>query len=97
MARRIEETGAKVSFTFEGRSIEAREGDSLAAALVAAGERELRDSVVSGQPRGVFCMMGTCFDCLVEVDGETNVQACRTRVAEGMTVARQTGGPVIGE
>ncbi|WP_289151615.1 (2Fe-2S)-binding protein [uncultured Salipiger sp.] len=95
MARRIESGTATVRFTFQDRTIEAQEGDTVAAALTAAGIRELRQSVVSGSPRGIFCMMGTCFDCLVEVDGRPNVQACRTTVTEGMTVMPQKGGPAV--
>lgn len=95
MAKRIEDGGETVTFTFEDRPIEARAGDSVAAALTAAGVRSLRDSVVSGEPRGIFCMMGTCFDCLMEIDGVPNVQACRTPVVAGMTVSRQHGGPAV--
>lgn len=91
MPRRIDPDGATLSFTFEGRPVDAREGDSIASALMAAGIRDLRDSVVSGQPRGVFCMMGACFDCLVEIDGQPNRQACMTPVTEGLNVRRQRG------
>lgn len=91
MPRRIDSQGATLGFTFEGQHVEAREGDSVAAALAAAGIRHLRDSVISGQPRGVFCMMGTCFDCLVEIDGQPNRQACMTAVTDGLSVRRQQG------
>lgn len=91
MVKRIETGGAEVEFTFEGRKVVARPGDSIAAALTAAGIRNLRDSVVSGAPRGVFCMMGSCFDCLVEVDGVANRQACMTPAANGLDVRRQGG------
>lgn len=89
MPRRIESEGATLGFTFEGRAVTARAGDSVAAALMAAGLRDLRDSAVSGQPRGVYCMMGACFDCLVEIDGQPNRQACMTPVTEGLDVRRQ--------
>ena len=95
MPRRIDPEGATLSFTFEGRRIEARAGDSVAAALTAAGIRDLRDSAVSGQPRGIFCMMGACFDCLVEIDGQPNRQACMTAVTEGLTVRRQHGAAEV--
>jgi predicted molibdopterin-dependent oxidoreductase YjgC len=52
--------------------------------------------VVSGEPRAPYCMMGVCFECLVEVDGVPNVQACMTSVREGMTVRRQHGARQIG-
>ncbi len=93
MFRRLEEDAGRVPvrFRFEGREIEAREGDTLAAALVAAGVLSLRDTPVSGAPRAPYCMMGVCFDCLVEVDGRKNCQACMTVVEPGMEVRRQTG------
>lgn len=92
--RRIEE-GRTLSFTFEGRRIEAQEGDSVAAALTAAGVRDLRSSVVSGESRGVYCMMGICFDCLVEIDGMPNRQACMIEVREGLDVRRMQGGAEV--
>ncbi|WOI58246.1 (2Fe-2S)-binding protein [Palleronia sp. LCG004] len=95
--RRLDESGAPVRFEFEGREIVAREGDSVALALAASGIRHLRDSVVSGDPRGMYCMMGTCFDCLVEIDGQPNRQACMTPVSEGLNVRIQRGAPVVGE
>ncbi len=91
MVRRIETGGAEVEFTFEGQRVVARPGDSIAAALTAAGIRDLRDSVVSGAPRGIFCMMGTCFDCLVKIDGVPNRQACMTAATDGLDVRRQSG------
>lgn len=90
MARRLDDVSKTITFDFEGQAIEARAGDTIAAALLMLGQRHLRDSVVTGEPRGFFCMMGTCFDCLVEVDGIPNVQACRKVVCEGMSVVRQT-------
>lgn len=75
---------------FEGRDIEAREGDNLAAVLLGAGELVLRHSPVSGAPRGPFCMMGACFECLVELDGLPGQQACMIRVRDGMDVRRDS-------
>ncbi|WP_446505953.1 (2Fe-2S)-binding protein [Photobacterium sp. DNB23_23_1] len=76
-------------FTWEGRSISANKGDTIAAALLAAGIRSTRDTPQSGEPRAPFCMMGSCFECRVEVDGEKNVQSCMQLVEEGMEVQRQ--------
>jgi len=90
--RRLDEAGAApVSLDFEGQTLTARAGDSVAAALLAAGHLTLRSTPVSGAPRGPFCMMGACFECLVEIDGEPNRQACMTPVAEGMQVRRMLG------
>ncbi len=91
MFRRLDETGERLAFTFEGRPLEARAGDSVAAALLAAGIPDLRLTPVSGAPRGPWCMMGVCFDCLVEIDGVANRQACMTQVAAGMRIRRQNG------
>ncbi|WP_349295514.1 (2Fe-2S)-binding protein (plasmid) [Thioclava sp. 'Guangxiensis'] len=92
--RRIE-TGRLVTFTFEGQPVEGQVGESVAAALTAAGIRNLRDSVVSGAPRGIYCMMGACFDCLVQIDGVPNRQACMTEVREGLEVRRQVGAAEV--
>jgi hypothetical protein len=69
----------------------ARPGDSVAAALLAAGVNRFRDTPVTGTPRAPWCMMGVCFDCLVEIDGIASRQACLTPVAEGMRVRRYYG------
>ncbi|KAJ0345849.1 hypothetical protein COL154_013925, partial [Colletotrichum chrysophilum] len=92
MLKRIDaKDGASVAFTFEGRPLTAMKGDSVASALLAAGEEVFRSSPVSDVDRGPFCMMGVCFDCLVEIDGAPNRQACMTPVSEGMKVRRQRG------
>ena len=76
-----------LSFTFDGKSVLAEPGMSVATALLAAGITVLRNTPVSGAPRGPFCMMGACYDCLVSLDGAT-VQACLTPVQEGLVVTR---------
>ena len=75
-----------VTFSFEGRQITANRGDTIAAALLGGGIVEFRRAVVSGAPRAPFCMIGNCYECLVEVKGKGLVQACLTEVAEGMNV-----------
>jgi predicted molibdopterin-dependent oxidoreductase YjgC len=96
MFRRIDRAARTLRLEFDGCSLEAMEGDSVAAALLAAGVSSLRDTPVSGAPRAPYCMMGVCFDCLVEIDGVPNRQACLTRVAEGMVVTRQRGARGVG-
>lgn len=89
---RLDGTSAEIIvITFDGQPIEAQAGDTVAAALLAAGIRDLRTTPVTGAPRGPLCMMGICFDCLVEIDGAGNQQACMHRVRDGMCVARQVG------
>lgn len=83
--------GPAVAFTFEGHAFSAAQGDSVAAALLAAGVVDFRETPVSGVARGPFCMMGACFDCLVEIDGASDRQACMVAVTEGMEVRRMRG------
>ncbi len=80
-----------MNFTFEGRAFTARLGDSVAVALLGANVRIFRQTPVTGAGRAPFCMMGACFECLVEIDGEANVQACMTEIGEGMRIAPQQG------
>ena len=80
-----------VPITIDGEPVQARAGDTVAAALLAAGRATCRSTPVSGAPRGPYCMMGVCFDCLVEIDGVGSQQACLVRVREGMQVATQRG------
>jgi predicted molibdopterin-dependent oxidoreductase YjgC len=91
MWRRLEPSAEIIHFYYEGRAITARAGETVAAALMAAGESTLRMTAVSDSPRAPYCMMGVCFECLMEIDGVGNRQACLTPVAEGMQVRRQRG------
>lgn len=91
MFKRDERTGEPVIFVFEGEAIEACAGDSVAAALIAAGVRATGLHPVTGEARAPYCMMGACFECLVEIDGVPNRQACMAPVASGMNVSRQRG------
>ena len=91
MFRRLHDAGPVVSVTVDGRAVEARAGDSVAAAMLAAGITICRATPVGGVPRAPYCMMGVCFDCLMEIDGVPNRQACLVPVAEGMRIRRQQG------
>lgn len=91
MFKRIVTMEKQVSFTFDEQTISATANDTVAAALLASGIIEFRSSDESGSPRGPYCMIGNCFDCLVEIDGVPNLQACRVAVREGMQVRRQQG------
>lgn len=83
--------GPKVTFYFEGKPVEGFTGETIAAALHAAGVKILRHSVKLNRPRGFFCAIGKCSSCLMEVDGVPNVFSCITPVKEGMQVKRQKG------
>jgi len=87
------ERGPEVTVTIDGRPTTAHVGETVAAVLFAEGAVRTR-TTVGGSPRGVFCGMGVCFDCLVVVDGVPNTRACMTWVRDGMQVSRQDGwGP----
>jgi predicted molibdopterin-dependent oxidoreductase YjgC len=78
--------GAAITFFVDGEAVQARRGQTLAAALLADGHGVLRHTRHAGRPRGLFCAMGVCFDCVMTVDGRTGVRACMTRVDDGMQV-----------
>ena len=82
---------ASVEIEFEGVTLSAHQGDTVAAALISASQKSFRETPISGAPRGPFCMMGICFDCLVEIDGLANIQACMIEVRAGMRIRRQRG------
>ena len=85
--------GKGLSFRLDGRLIRAYEGETVGAALHAAGVRILSRSVKYHRPRGLFCLTGNCPNCLMQVDGVPNVRACVEPVREGMEVRTQTGWP----
>ena len=99
MFRRLREPSPSdaVTFSFDGRALRAAPGQSLATALLAAGVGAFRTSVVGGEPRAPYCLMGVCFDCLVTVDGVHNRQSCLIEVRDGMVVESQDGAPAIAE
>lgn len=84
-----------VTFTFEGRAITAPTGVSVAAALLVGGAQEFRSTIVRRSPRAPYCMMGVCFECLVEIDGKAARQSCLIPVRDGMVVRRQMGAADI--
>ena len=80
------ERGRPVQISVDGETIEAYEGESVAAAMLASGRRVFRHTHPEGQPRGIFCGMGVCFECLVGVNGGERVRACIVPVQDGMRV-----------
>jgi len=95
MFRRLPEsdlvTTATVPLTIDGKPFVAHAGDTVAAALLAAGRVTFRTTPVTGAARGPFCMMGSCFDCLVTIDGVGDRQACLVTVAAGMRIETRDG------
>ena len=80
----------RVRVSFDGQALDLPDGANLAAALLGAGVTVFRTTRVSGAPRGPFCMMGACFDCLIDVGGVTR-QACMMQVSEGLVLTRPMG------
>lgn len=94
----IDAGAARVDILVDGEPVSARAGESVAAALLNAGRVPFRHTPVSGSPRAPLCLMGVCFDCLVEIDGIANQQSCMVSVRAGMQVrlqhaARRIGAP----
>lgn len=77
----------------QGRDVICEEGENLAAVLLREGFSPFRTTPVSASPRLPYCMMGSCFECLAVVDGESNQQTCMLVVRSGMTIERQIGAP----
>ena len=83
--------GRKVTIVFDGRAIDAYEGEPIAAALMAAGVRVFRYTEKMKEPRGVSCALGRCTDCVMIVNGVPNIRTCVTPVEHGMRVETQQG------
>lgn len=97
MFRRLPEAAGKtIGLTIDGRPAQAQDGDTVAAALLAAGIDHCRTTPVTGARRAPYCMMGVCFECLVTIDGVGNRQACLVPVQQGMSVETQRGKREIG-
>ena len=91
MFQRVGKSGGDVVISVDRARVTAQAGDSVAAALLAAGLTPTRTTPVSGAPRAPYCMMGVCFECLVTVDDIGNRQGCLIPVREGMRVETQKG------
>src|SRR5712691_7245198 len=78
---------------FEGRDVPVRDGDTVASALFRAGVRTFSRSIKYHRRRGLYCLSGDCPNCLVSVDGEPGVRACRCEAVDGMRVERESGFP----
>lgn len=88
--------GHPVTIHFDGRPIAARKGETVAACLLRAGVRAFRRTPARGAPRLPYCMIGHCFECLVEIEGMGSQQACLVSVEGGMRIRSQDGAAGIG-
>jgi hypothetical protein len=82
---------SEFSIQFDGEPVPAWPGQTVAAALWAVGVRSWRTTRVAGAPRGLFCGIGACFDCLVTIDGEPNQRACLIPARPELEVTTQVG------
>jgi aerobic-type carbon monoxide dehydrogenase small subunit (CoxS/CutS family) len=80
--------GQPFDIQVNGKQVIAYQGETIATVLLAAGWHMFRHSALSGEPRGMYCGMGLCFDCLVTVNGQPNVRACVTFAQPGDIIER---------
>jgi hypothetical protein len=82
---------APLSITVDGVRVEGLRGQSIAGVLLGQDRAAWR-TTTAGRPRGVFCGIGVCFDCVATVNGESDVRLCMRRARDGDVVATQDGG-----
>jgi len=83
--------GTAFEILVDGRSIPAHEGETIGAALIAAGIHGLRHTAKRHEPRGMFCGIGLCYECAMVINGVPNIRACQTLATPGCTVETQKG------
>ena len=83
--------GKLVTFSLDGKELNGYEGESIAAALKAAGVMVHRYTAKQHKPRGIFCAIGRCTDCVMIVNGVPNVRTCITPLEAGMKIQTQYG------
>ena len=83
--------GPEVEIVVDGQPIQAFEGESVAAAILSSGRRAYRTTTRLNEPRGMYCGIGVCFDCVMTIDGRPNVRTCQGSVRAGMRVESQGG------
>jgi len=92
MFRRLTEpAGEIVTVNIDGKDVQVPAGETVATAVLVSSVGYTRTTPVSGAPRAPLCMMGVCFECVMEIDGIPNRQACQVRVENGMRIRRQYG------
>lgn len=85
------ERGKRITLKVDGEDVAAFEGEPIAAALIASGRRVFRYTAKRREPRGVFCALGRCTDCVMIVNGQPNVRTCVTPARDGMVIQTQVG------
>ncbi len=90
------EKGREVEFIFDGKKMKGFENEPIAIALKANGVMTHRYTKKEHKPRGLFCAIGRCTDCVMVVDGKPNIRTCVTPLKEGMDVRTQDGVTAVG-
>ena len=85
------EKGRPITLQVDGKPVQAYEGEPIAAALLAAGMRVFHRTPKRDEPRGMFCALGRCIDCVMIVNGRPNVRTCVTPAQDGMVIETQIG------
>jgi predicted molibdopterin-dependent oxidoreductase YjgC len=83
--------GAEIKIIVDGQPVKAFEGETVAAAILATGKRSLRITSKNHEPRGLYCAIGICFDCVMTIDNISNTRTCQTFVRNGMVIETQQG------
>ena len=83
--------GKETEIIVDGKKIKAYRGEMIATALIASGIKTFRYTSKYNRPRGIFCAIGRCTDCVMEVNGRPNVRTCITPVTKGMVINTQKG------
>ncbi|WP_017324249.1 (2Fe-2S)-binding protein [Synechococcus sp. PCC 7336] len=92
MFKRLNELNSNtLTVNIEGEDVRVPVGETVVAAVLVHDLGYTRTTPISGAPRAPLCMMGVCFECLMEIDGVPNRQACQVQVTEGMKIRRQQG------
>ncbi len=80
-----------VTVTVDGKPLQAVKGEMIAAVLMANGIMVHRHTIKKHEPRGIYCGIGQCTDCVMVVNGQPNVRTCITPVEDGMVIETQEG------
>jgi len=92
-----DQTAATLTVIVNGKAVNVPQGFNAAAAMLLQGNGATRTSALSGAGRAPYCMMGVCFECLMDINGEPNQQGCLVTVTEGMRINAQHGKRMVAE
>ena len=87
--------GEEIEIVVDGKKVKAYKGESIATSLIASGIKVFRYTSKFNEPRGIFCAIGRCTDCVMDVNGRPNVRTCITPVEKNMVINTQKGSGVF--